>query len=119
MEELVDFDFRNARSDDIDKLISFWLSNSETSNRPMDTHELVRQLIDRDPEALILATNGERIMGTVIAGWDGWRGSIYRLAVDSSIRRAGLGAQLMKLAEGRLKSLGAPRVGATVLESNE
>ena len=32
-------------------------------------------------------------MGSVIAGWDGWRGSIYRLAVEPEHRRLGSGSR--------------------------
>ena len=68
---------------------------------------------------MIVATNDHRIVGTVIAGWDGWRGSIYRIAIDGSVRRMGLGKELIERAEQRLKSLGAERILAMVLESNE
>ena len=60
-----------------------------------------------------------RIVGTVIAGWDGWRGSIYRLAVAPDQRRSGLGQALLRAAEQRLAGLGARRLHAIVVESNE
>lgn len=119
MNDLSDFEFRTATIEDVDYLIQFWLENSETANRPTDTPELIEQLILRDPEALIVATKNDRIVGTVIAGWDGWRGSIYRIAIDSSVRRMGLGKALIGMAERRLRSLGSQRILAMVLESNE
>ena len=42
----------------------------------------------------MVAESDQQIVGTVIAGWDGWRGSIYRLVVAPSHRRAGLGRRL-------------------------
>ena len=60
-----------------------------------------------------------RIVGSVIAGWDGWRGSIYRLAVASDHRRRGLGQSLLRAAEDRLTALGARRLHAIVVESND
>jgi ribosomal protein S18 acetylase RimI-like enzyme len=57
-------------------------------------------------------------VGTVIAGWDGWRGSIYRLVVDPSHRGAGIGRRLLHQAEGRLASSGATRLQAIVVESD-
>jgi len=119
MVDISKFDFRCATVNDIDLLINFWAESGENANRPIDYRDLVKQLIDRDPEALIMATKDQQIKGTVIAGWDGWRGSIYRLAVDSSARRSGLGTHLLKLAEQRLSYLGAQRVGAQILESNQ
>jgi ribosomal protein S18 acetylase RimI-like enzyme len=58
-------------------------------------------------------------VGTVIAGWDGWRGSIYRLAVGPAQRRSGLGQALLRAAEDRLTELGAQRLHAIVVGSNE
>ena len=57
-------------------------------------------------------------MGSVIAGWDGWRGAIYRLAVDPEHRRRGLGQSLLHAAEERLAALGGQRVHAIVVEAN-
>jgi ribosomal protein S18 acetylase RimI-like enzyme len=54
----------------------------------------------------------------VIAGWDGWRGSIYRLAVSPDYRRQGLGRRLLAEAEARLARLGAVRLQAIVAESH-
>ena len=58
------------------------------------------------------------IVGTVIAGYDGWRAHVYRLAVAPDQRRRGIGRELMRRAEARLASLGATRFDAMVLEHN-
>ena len=70
------------------------------------------------PDALIVAEADGRIVGTVIAGWDGWRGAIYRLAVDAEHRRRGLGHTLLRAAEDHLAALGARRLHAIVVDSN-
>ena len=60
----------------------------------------------RDPDALILAVDGDRIVGTVIAGWDGWRCHLYRLAVAPDRRRAGIGRALIARGRGPLPGPG-------------
>jgi len=60
----------------------------------------------------------ERIVGTVIAGFDGWRAHLYRLAVAPDRRRRGIGSALLERAEQRLRKLGAGRADAMVLDSN-
>ena len=55
------------------------------------------------------------IVGSVIAGWDGWRGSVYRLAVAPPHRRRGIGGRLLHAAEERLVALGARRLHAIVV----
>ena len=41
----------------------------------------LQRLIVHDPAALIVAEEDGRLVGSVIAGWDGWRESVYRLVV--------------------------------------
>ncbi len=65
-----------------------------------------------------MVESDSEIVGSVIAAWDGWRGSIYRLAVTSRHRRKGLARQLLKAAEERLGQRGAVRSQAIVVESD-
>jgi ribosomal protein S18 acetylase RimI-like enzyme len=59
-----------------------------------------------------------QIAGAVMAGYDGVRGWIYHLAVAPELRRRGLGAQLVRAAEERLRALGCPKVNLQVRPSN-
>ena len=75
-------------------------------------------LLSSDPAALLLAVEGDLIVGSVIAGWDGWRCHLYRLAVLPSRRGQGLGRALIAAAEARLAELGGTRFDAMVLVEN-
>ena len=75
-------------------------------------------LLERDPGSLVVAESSGRIVGSVIAGWDGWRGSVYRLAVAPAHRRCGLGGRLLREAQRRLTALGAQRMHAIVVGSD-
>jgi ribosomal protein S18 acetylase RimI-like enzyme len=54
------------------------------------------------------------MVGSLIAGWDGWRGTFYRPAVDPAHRRHGLATELVRAGEERLRALGAKRLNAIV-----
>jgi ribosomal protein S18 acetylase RimI-like enzyme len=103
--------------DDIAGVLAFWREAAQATST--DSTEVLVSLVERDPGALIVAEVNGRIVGTVIAGWDGWRGSIYRLAVAADQRRSGLGQALLGAAEDRLDALGARRLHAIVVESND
>ncbi|HEX3980762.1 MAG TPA: GNAT family N-acetyltransferase, partial [Acidimicrobiales bacterium] len=72
-------------------------------------------LLAHDPDALMVAEDGPAVVGSVIAAWDGWRGSIYRLAVAPSHRRTGLAGRLLRRGEERLSDIGALRLQAVVV----
>ncbi|MBO3740852.1 GNAT family N-acetyltransferase [Actinoplanes flavus] len=110
---------RAATTSELPAVLTFWQEAAENDNRPVDTVEAVTALHRRDPAALILALDGDEIVGTVIAGWDGWRCHLYRLAVAPARRRAGIGGRLIAAAEERFRSFGGTRADAMVLDANE
>jgi len=67
----------------------------------------------------LVAEEGGRLVGTVIAGWDGWRGNMYRLAVLPRFRRRGIARSLVAEAERRLRAKGARRITALVVKDEE
>jgi ribosomal protein S18 acetylase RimI-like enzyme len=109
---------RAARAGDLPAILEFWQVAAENESRPADTPEAVEALLSRDPEALILAADGDQIVGTIIAGWDGWRCHLYRLAVAPWRRREGIGGLLIDAAEQRFQRFGGTRVDAMVLDEN-
>lgn len=95
-------------------MLDLWaLARSEHASTP-DHREDVERLVDGSPAALLVAEDAEQVVGAVIAAWDGWRGNIYRLAVDDAYRRQGVGLQLTRAAEDYLRGCGVRRITALV-----
>ena len=69
-------------------------------------------------ELFFVARLDDRVVGTVMAGYDGHRGWIHRVAVDLGHRRRGIGSALMRHAEQALKDRGCPKVNLQVHASN-
>ncbi|GHJ44119.1 N-acetyltransferase [Catellatospora sp. TT07R-123] len=109
---------RAAAPADIDAVLAFWRTAAMGSDRA-DSATAVTLLLDRDPEALLLAVDGDEIVGSLIAGWDGWRCHLYRFAVHPQRRRQGIGTALIAAAEQRFAALGGRRSDAMVLVDNE
>jgi ribosomal protein S18 acetylase RimI-like enzyme len=104
---------RPCRPDEGPALLDLW-HHADASPSPTDTPEQVDQVI-RDPAASVLvAIDNDLLVGSIIGGWDGWRGNLYRLAVLPSYRRRGVARALVAAAEERLAELGARRVSALV-----
>jgi ribosomal protein S18 acetylase RimI-like enzyme len=79
-----------------------------------DTPEAVEALLASPGSALLLAVEGDDVIGTLVVGWDGWRGNMYRLAVRADHRRRGIALALVEAGHRHLRSLGARRVTALV-----
>ncbi len=81
-----------------------------------DTREEIAKKLQRDPDLFLLATDAGKIIGTVIGGFDGRRGLVYHLAVESSHRARGIGKMLMGELERRLIAKGCLRCYLLVMD---
>jgi len=113
-----DLRIRHATLSDVDAVLRFWRAAAEGTSIS-DDHDGVARLVTRDPEALLLAEHDGLLVGTAIAGFDGWRCHLYRLAVHPAHRRRGVSGALLAAAEQRFVALGGRRGDAMVLDRNE
>ena len=105
---------RAAGPDDAPAVLAMWArARSQNASTP-DTAEAVDRLLATDPGALLVAERDGAIVGALIAAWDGWRGNMYRLAVDAGHRRLGVALALVRAGERRLAGCGARRITALV-----
>ena len=93
-------------------MLALWETSRSAASRTPDTREAVEALLDRS--LLLLAVEGDEVVGTLVVGWDGWRGNMYRLAVRSDHRRRGIARSLVDAGHEHLRFVGAPRVTALV-----
>ena len=104
---------RACRMDECAQVLELWKS-AEAIPRPTDTLPDLQRMVREHPDTLLVGEEDGRLIGTVIAGWDGWRGGIYRLAVLPECRRRGVAQALVAEAERRLVARGARRLTAMV-----
>jgi len=104
---------RDAHTDDIQDVLELW-ARSGLPPSVSDSVESLATLLDHDPSALLVAHVDGALAGSLIAVWNGWRGSFYRLAVDPRHRRRGIARALVREGERRLRACGAMRLDAIV-----
>lgn len=107
-------DIRVARLEDVPSILNLWeQARSEHASTP-DLPEDLERLVLESTGTLLVATSDRRIVGVLIAAWDGWRGNLYRLAVHPEHRRSGVGLALVRAGEAHLGRQGAKRITALV-----
>src|SRR4051795_11546466 len=109
-----DATIRAATAGDGPAVLALWARARSGNASTPDTPEAVERLLATGAGALLVAERDGAIVGALIAAWDGWRGGMYRLAVDRAHRRHGIGLALVRAGEARLAACGAPRVTALV-----
>ncbi len=108
---------RSLRAGDDAHIVALWEEAGLT--RPWnDPRADIARARAVDPELFLVAVDGDKIIGTVMAGYDGHRGWLYYLAVDRAHRRRGVGAALVREAEARLLERGCPKVQLMVRPEN-
>jgi ribosomal protein S18 acetylase RimI-like enzyme len=70
------------------------------------------------PDLLLVALDGNEVVGTAMAGYDGHRGWLYSIAVAKMHRRRGIASLLIGEAEQRLAALGCSKINLQVRTEN-
>ncbi|MCE2413899.1 GNAT family N-acetyltransferase [Candidatus Poribacteria bacterium] len=108
------FFIRECLPDEAEALLILWQA-AGTSPSITDTITDIRAAIDSLASVLV-AEADQRIVGSLIATFDGWRGNMYRIAVHPGYRRRGIGRALVEEGEKCLTKQGAKRITALVEE---
>lgn len=110
---------RSYEPDDFDAVDRLWkecFPGSPVRNHA--EHAIPAKLWAGDNLFIVAQGEGGGIIGTVMAGYDGHRGWIYAVAVDSRCRRQGIGAALVRAAEERLIALGCMKINLQIHSDN-
>ena len=108
------FLIRECQPEEAAALLALWQA-AGTSPSVTDTIADVRGAIESQA-SVVVAEADSRIVGSLIAAFDGWRGNMYRIAVHPDYRRRGIGRALVREGERCLAERGVKRITALVEE---
>jgi ribosomal protein S18 acetylase RimI-like enzyme len=106
---------RRATRADVDAMLALW-RRADAAPSVTDTPDDVVRVIAAPSANVLVAVDGDVVVGSVVVTFDGWRANFYRLAVDPELRRAGVGRRLVEAAEEWARAAGAKRASALVEE---
>lgn len=88
--------------------------------RPWNDPELdIERKLNHDPELFLVAEVSGEVVGTVMGGYDGHRGSAYYLGVHPEYRGRGIANALMNRLEKKLIARGCPKINLMVRAEND
>ncbi len=104
---------------DYEQVLQLWTSMEKGVRvGRSDTPAEIEKKIARDPDLFLVAECENKIIGSVIGGYDGRRGLVYHLAVDPAFRGHGIGSRLMDEVESRLRDKGCLKCYLLVANDN-
>ena len=109
---------RGFAAGDEDGVVALWATVFRDERAWNAPAAIVARKRPQDDGLFWVAIDGGRVVGAVVAGWDGHRGWLYHLAVEPACRRRGVGRSLVETAERALAARGCPKVNLQVLVEN-
>ena len=107
---------REMRSSDIEQALALWNRSEGTSTS--DTPSEIRRYLRRNPGGSFVAVDAGKLVGAVLGGHDGRRGSLWHLAVLPAYRRRNIGRRLVDRAVAVLAGQGIRKINLLVLGNN-
>ena len=104
-------------SRDKEAVIELWLACNLVVPQNNPEQDIERKL-HVNPEWFLVGLQGDKIVATCMAGYEGHRGWINYLAVSPQLRRQGIARKMMLAAESRLLAAGCPKINLQVRVSN-
>jgi ribosomal protein S18 acetylase RimI-like enzyme len=110
---------RPLRIGDYQNIIECWIrSELPIKIKGRERRESIEKEMQNTGVLFIGAFEGEKLVGSAIANYDGRRGWINRLAILPEYRKRGLASALISKAERFLKSKGAKVIAALISRPN-
>ena len=101
-----------------EQVVNLWKTVFGYQDRRNDPEIALDKKLQHKDGLLFVAVNEDRLIGTVMAGYDGHRGWIYSLAVMPEMRELGIGTRLLAKAEEKLRELGCMKINLQILPTN-
>ena len=101
------------------QLISLWQNIFGYHGKRNDPETALDKKLAVNDNLLFVAAEEDKVIGSVMAGYDGHRGWIYSLAVDPEYRKQKTGSLLLEHSEKALAAIGCMKVNLQIVGNNE
>jgi ribosomal protein S18 acetylase RimI-like enzyme len=110
---------RSFTETDADQVIQLW-RNVFPDDPPWNVPKAdIERKLAVQRELFLVGGLNQRIIATVMAGFDGHRGWVHLVAVHPDYRRRGFGRAMMIEAEKKLREIGCTKINLQVRDTNQ
>lgn len=111
-------EIRVFRQEDFEEVITLWERCDLL--RPWNDPEMdIERKLQHDADLFLVAEVGGEVVGSLMGGYDGHRGSAYYLGVHPEFRGRGIANALLSRLEKKLIARGCPKIQIMVREEND
>ncbi len=114
-----EFQIRTYKVSDEDAVVALWALAFPNEPNWNESRSLIKQKLTVQPELFFVCLDADRLIGTVIAGYDGVRGWVHKVASHPQYRGLGVARLLMRKAESELSKLGCVKLNLQVRAHND
>ena len=109
---------RQFKQDDEKQLVQLWNDCGLIVpwNNP---HRDIQRKLKVQPELFLVGCVEDRVIASVMGGYDGHRGWVYYLAVHPEYQRRGFAGQMMFEIEKNLRKMGCSKINLQVRNTNK
>ena len=109
---------RDVEDGDVEQVVTLWTECGLT--RPWnDPHRDIEDARGNPTSTILVGVAGERVVSSVMVGYDGHRGWVYYLATALDRQGAGLGRTTLAAAEDWRRAAGVRKLRLMVRQGNE
>lgn len=106
--------------EDYENVSSLWMTIKGFGIRSIDdSKEGVERFIKRNPTTSVVAEEDGKIVGAILCGHDGRRGTLYHVCVHENYRRRGVGKAMVVFCMEALKKEHINKVSLIAFKSNQ
>ncbi len=110
---------RPYQDQDREQVIDLWRACKLIRHQHNDPIKAIALKVSFQPELFLVGILEDKVVATVMAGFEGRRGWINYLGVSPDMQRLGLGKRIMQEAQIRLEKMGCPKINLQVRTSNK
>ena len=108
---------REFSKDDEQQVIQLW-NDCKLVVPWNNPHRDIQRKVKIQPELFLVGIHENRLVASVMGGYDGHRGWVYYLAVHPDYQQKGFARRMMLEIENRLHKLGCPKINLQVRNRN-